>query len=170
MLRAVGCPDGLVAGGIERMHARQRSDAFLWARPMEGAREALDALARMGLRLACVSNSDGRAEAHLVRCGVREGLEFVIDSQDVGIEKPDPRIFALALGQLAVDASRALYVGDLQSVDERGSRAAGMPFVLLDPDGTYARPGVAGIPTIADLPAYVAGAFLAPASQQRAGH
>ena len=167
MLRAVGCPPGLVDDGLARMHARQRSDAFLWAKPMEGARGALDALLPLGLRIACVSNSDGRAEAHLVRFGVREGLEFVIDSQDVGIEKPDPRIFALALERLAVDPDRALYVGDIRSVDETGSRSAGMQFVLLDPYGDYAGPGTAGIPTIADLPRYVAGTFRTVASDAR---
>ena len=102
-----------------------------------------------------------------MRYGVREGLEFVIDSQDVGIEKPDPRIFDLALGRLGVDPERALYVGDIRSVDEVGSHAAGMQFVLLDPDGTYAGDGAAAIPTIADLPAYVAGTFLTPASRER---
>jgi putative hydrolase of the HAD superfamily len=167
MLLAAGCPAELVSEGVARMDTRQRSDALLWAKPMEGAREALDALAPMGLRVACVSNSDGRAEAHLVRYGVREGLEFVIDSQVVGIEKPDPRIFQLALDRLAVRPERALYVGDILSVDERGSRAAGMRFVLLDPEGDYAGNGTASIPTIAQLPRYIAETFLAPASEER---
>jgi putative hydrolase of the HAD superfamily len=161
MLLAAGCPDALLGEALRRMDERQRSDAFLWAKPMEGAREAMDALLGMGLRLACVSNSDGRADAHLLRYGLRRGLEFVVDSAIVGIEKPDSRIFRLALEKLGVTPERALYVGDLVSVDAAGSRAAGMHVVLLDPWGTYAKssPAIAGID---QLPAFVEQHFLTP--------
>jgi HAD superfamily hydrolase (TIGR01549 family) len=167
MLQGAGVPRDLIEEGLARMDARQKSDHFLWAKPMEGARGALDAMPALGLRIACVSNSDGRAEEHLVRYGVREGLEFVIDSAIVGIEKPDPRIFDLALDKLGVDPNRALYVGDIRSVDEHGSRSAGMQFVLLDPYGSYAHRDTASIPTIADLPQYLTETFLVPAAEER---
>jgi HAD superfamily hydrolase (TIGR01509 family) len=165
MLEAAGCPRERLGVALGRMDARQQSNHFLWARPMEGARDALDALAGMGLRLGCVSNSDGRAEAHLERYGLREGLEFVVDSAVVGIEKPDPRIFELALARLGVLPARALYVGDLLSVDERGSRAAGMAFVLLDPWGTYARRETGSVTGIEHLPAFIAEHFTTPSER-----
>ena len=87
-----------------------------------------------------VSNSDGRAERHLENAGVREGIEFVVDSHRVGVEKPDPRIFAIALERLGTAPERALYVGDIRSVDETGARAAGLHFVLIDPWGITPRP------------------------------
>ncbi len=155
MLSDAGCPRGWLEEALRRMEARQVSDAYLWARPMEGAREAMDALLAGGVRLACISNSDGRAEAHLERYGLREGLEFVVDSAVVGVEKPDPRIFALALGRLGVAPERALYVGDFRSIDERGALAAGMHSVLLDPWGTYARGGTGTVASPRELPAYV---------------
>ncbi len=167
MLQAAGCPREQLAEALARMDARQKSDQFLWARPMEGAREVLDALPGMGLRLACVSNSDGRAQKHLERYDLVRGLEFVLDSQIVGIEKPDPRIFDLALEKLEVDPNRALYVGDIRSVDEHGSRSAGMQFVLLDPYGTYARQDTASIASIEYLPSYLSEHFLTPASEER---
>jgi HAD superfamily hydrolase (TIGR01509 family) len=170
MLEAAGCPRGVLDEALRRMDERQKSSHFLWAQPMEGARGALDALAAAGLRLGCVSNSDGRAEEHLVRFGLRDGLEFVIDSAHVGVEKPDPRIFALAFARLELPADRTLYVGDFRSVDERGSRAAGMAFVLLDPFGTYARGGTATIAAIADLPAFVGDHFTTPGRQPRQAH
>lgn len=162
MLEAVGCRHPVLEEALAQMHARQASDAFLWARPMEGAREALDALPALGLRAACVSNSDGRAEAHLVRFGLERGLEFVVDSQIVGVEKPSPRIFAIALERMGVAAARALYVGDIRSVDATGSRAAGMHFVLLDPFGDYAAGDDAAIPSIRELPAYIESHFTTP--------
>src|SRR5262249_24491866 len=138
--------------------ARHR-DLGLWGRPLEGARAALDATLAMGQRIACVSNSDGRAEAHLIQSGVRAGLEFVVDSQIVGIEKPDPRIFRIALERLGVPPARALYVGDILSVDARGARAAGMNFVLIDPSGSYAPADVASISGMELLPRYLLETF-----------
>ncbi len=162
MLEGVGCRHPVLEEALERLRERQASDQFLWARPMEGAREALDALPGLGLRACCVSNSDGRAEAHLVRFGLREGLEFVVDSQIVGVEKPDPRIFAIALGRMGIAPERALYVGDIRSADEVGSRAAGMRFVLIDPFGDYAEPGSARIASMRELPEFLRSRFATP--------
>jgi len=76
----------------------------------------------------------------------------------VGIEKPDPRIFRIALDALRVAAERALYVGDIRCVDEAGARAAGMHFVLLDPYGDYGE-GVPSIAGIHELAAWIARTF-----------
>jgi putative hydrolase of the HAD superfamily len=159
LLEAVGCRHPVLEEALERMQERQVPPSILWARPMEGARHALDALAALGLRACCVSNSDGRAEQHLVECGVRDGLEFVVDSQIEGVEKPDPRIFAIALGRLGLAAERTVYVGDIRSVDEAGARGAGMHFVLVDPFGDYAPAGTLAVPGLAELPAHLAAHF-----------
>jgi putative hydrolase of the HAD superfamily len=60
-------------------------------------------------------------------------LEFVLDSSEVGVEKPDPRIFRLALERAGLAPDEAVYVGDIYSIDVLGARAAGMGAVLLDP-------------------------------------
>lgn len=159
MLEAVGCRHPVLEEALERVRVRRSPPHYLWSRPMEGARHALDALAGIGLRMGCISNSDGRAEQHLVDCGVREGLEFVVDSQLVGVEKPDPRIFRIALERLALAPARVAYVGDIRSVDEAGARAAGMHFVLVDPSGGYAAPGSLAIGGLAELPALLASRF-----------
>jgi HAD superfamily hydrolase (TIGR01509 family) len=161
MLRAAGVSESLIEPVVRRWDEEQRGPR-LWRRPMEGARAAIDGLRRLGLRLACVSNSDGRAEDHLIDAGVRDGLEFVVDSFVVGVEKPDPRIFLIALGRLALPAERTLYVGDIRGVDEVGSRAAGMHFVLVDPWGDYAAPGTPSIRGMEHLPAHVAERFTPP--------
>jgi putative hydrolase of the HAD superfamily len=164
MLEAAGCRHPVLEEALERVRLRQQPPSFLWARPMEGARAALDALAAMRVRTCCVSNSDGRAELHLEAFGMRSGLEFVVDSQVVGVEKPDPRIFSIALDRLGLPASRAVYVGDIRSVDEAGSRAAGMPFVLVDPFGDYAPEGTLSVRRLEDLPTMLQSRFtLVPA-------
>lgn len=164
LLESAGVAASAREAAYERFQVRQ-SGPGLWSQPMEGARAAIDGVAALGLRRAVVSNSDGRAEWHLEQCDVREGLEFVVDSQIEGVEKPDPRIFRIALDRLGVAASRALYVGDIRSVDEAGAAATGMHFVLIDPYGDYGVPTVDSIATIARLPAWVSERFSVPAVQ-----
>jgi putative hydrolase of the HAD superfamily len=161
MLEAAGCRHPLLEEALERMQQKQLAPSFLWGRPVEGARETLDALHRLGLRTCCVSNSDGRAELHLTAHGLRAGLEFVVDSQLVGVEKPDPRIFHIALAKLGLGErpERSAYVGDIRSVDEAGARGAGMHFVLVDPFGDYAPPGQLSVRRIDELPALLAARF-----------
>src|SRR5258706_15512227 len=161
MLEACGVPAPVIELALPLFHARQRGPG-LWTRAAEGAREAIDALREAGLPMACVSNSDGRAESHLEECGVREGLAFVVDSHLEQVEKPDPRIFRIALDRLGVPADRALYVGDIVSVDRAGSAAAGMHFVLIDPYGDYAPEGVPSIARIAELPSWIQSRFARP--------
>jgi putative hydrolase of the HAD superfamily len=125
----------------------------LWDVPDPEARPVLDELARRGYRLGVVSNSDGRVERGLERLGLREGLEVVVDSGVVGIEKPDPRIFEIALERLGVPAGEAVYVGDIPAIDLAGACAAGLSFVLVDPLGLW--PDAIDAPRLrrlADLP------------------
>jgi len=110
----------------------------LWSIADPEAAPTLALLRDEGYRLGVVSNSDGTVERILERLGLRGFLEVVIDSEIVGIQKPDPAIFGLALEALGVDADRAVYLGDIPSVDLDGARAAGMTGVLMDPLGLWA--------------------------------
>jgi putative hydrolase of the HAD superfamily len=93
----------------------------------DGADSALAKLRAAGLSLACVANWDVSLHSHLRRLGIDVRFEVVLSSAEAGAEKPDPRIFHLALDRLGVEASRALHVGDEQ-VDRDGARAAGLAF------------------------------------------
>jgi putative hydrolase of the HAD superfamily len=83
-----------------------------------------------------ISNSN-RHRARSRPLGLARHLDFVIDSFEVGVEKPDMRIFELALERAGVEPHQAAYVGDLYSVDVRGARAAGLQGILLDPGGHW---------------------------------
>jgi HAD superfamily hydrolase (TIGR01509 family) len=109
----------------------------LWSSVDAQTRQALAEFSSLGLRMAVVSNSDGTVEAGMRALGLRDFFDVVIDSAVVGHEKPDPKIFQFALQEMRVDASRAIYVGDLYSVDVVGARAAGIHPVLLDPHGDW---------------------------------
>jgi len=119
------------ARSAEREH---RLDARgLWRRPAPGAADVLSALRGRGLSLGVVSNADGRVEAQLGLAGLAEFFDVILDSDLVGVAKPDPRIFAMALERLAVPPAAALHVGDLPDLDVEAAREAGLGAVLYDP-------------------------------------
>ena len=125
----------------------------LWSAVLPGVPQALARLRDAGLRLVVVSNADGTVEEGLTRAGLRGYLDAVVDSQVVGHEKPDPRIFAHALGLFGSDPARTLHVGDFYAADVAGARAAGVHAVLLDPHGDWGEPDCAvarDIPDVAD--------------------
>ncbi len=125
--------------------------AHLWGATEPGTAGALERLRAAGVRLAVVSNSDGRAATALAAGGLLDAFEFVIDSGEVGVEKPDPRIFQIALDRLGLSAADALYVGDLYEVDVVGARAAGLDVVLLDPNGEHSGRDVRTVRSVAEL-------------------
>jgi putative hydrolase of the HAD superfamily len=109
---------------------------------VDGAADTLRALAVAGYKLAVVSNAWGTIaqwlEQHKVCSVTGDELPLVgavIDSHLVGIEKPDPRIFQLALDALDVVPHRSLYVGDTVRFDVKGALAAGLQPVHVDPYG-----------------------------------
>lgn len=153
LFRASGVPPGRVEAVGERVREVHRRD-HLWTHVQEGTHEALERLRDAGFRLGVISNADGRVEGLLEGAGLRSHFEFVLDSRIVGVEKPDPEIFRLALERMAVEASEALYVGDLYPVDVVGARRAGLRAVLLDPMGRQEVP-VDRIPSVRHLPGYL---------------
>jgi putative hydrolase of the HAD superfamily len=129
----------------------------LWTFVRDGTHAAVAAVRDLGYRTAVVSNADGRVEALLQDRGLAEYLEFVIDSEVVGIKKPDRGIFDLAVERLGVPAKRVLYVGDLYAVDVLGARTAGLDALLLDPFDAFAHlEDVPRIPHVLELPNWLA--------------
>src|SRR5205814_10055227 len=62
---------------------------------------------------------------------LRERLDATVFSYEVGIRKPDPRIFRRALDAVGAAPAEALFVGDGGSDELRGARAVGMASVLV---------------------------------------
>jgi HAD superfamily hydrolase (TIGR01549 family) len=133
-----GVPAGRM-GEVRLALTEMHRELHLWCAVPERTREALARLKAAGLRLGVVSNSEGRVEQALEAAGLRGYFDVVVDSGLIGIEKPDPRIFAAALDRLGVDPAEALYVGDLYEVDVVGARAAGIEAILLESSVAPAR-------------------------------
>lgn len=102
---------------------------------LEGARETLLALDRLGIRMALICDTGltpGRVvRRHLDRLGLLSPLSAQLFSDEVGVPKPDSRIFTAALDALGVAASDTVHVGDLRRTDVAGARAMGMRSVRL---------------------------------------
>ena len=156
MLAALGRPPADCRAVAPRLAAavKRVPTTRLWARVLPGVPAALGRLRAAGLGLVVVSNSDGTCEETLVRLGLRDAVDAVVDSMRVGFEKPDPRIFAAALATCGATPARGVHVGDLYDVDVIGARRAGLRAVLLDPHDDWA--GV-DCPRAADLAAFVDG-------------
>jgi putative hydrolase of the HAD superfamily len=107
-----------------------------WDQILPGTRDALDRIGQK-FRVAALSNSDGKIEQVLSRCGIAGCFESITDSGIVGIEKPQAEIFEAALNTMQVRAEESLYVGDMYFVDYVGARNAGMQAVLFDVSGAY---------------------------------
>jgi putative hydrolase of the HAD superfamily len=151
-----------------------------WTHVGTGAMAGLRALAALGLPMGVVSNSDGSVQAELRRLGVcyapdapdgpgtpdapdapgersaeTAGIPVgvVVDSAVVGVAKPDPAIFGIALEALGVPASgTVLHVGDSLRYDVAGALAAGLEPVHLDPHGFCPAPdGHRHVRTLAEL-------------------
>ena len=138
-------------GQVRECLSRMHRERHLWSSVAERTAEALERLRQAGLKLAVVSNSDGRVEQALDAAGLREYFDVVIDSALVGVEKPDPRIFHAALDALNVRPEETLYVGDLYEIDVLGARAAGMEAVLLGSPEASSDPSCRTAPSIMDL-------------------
>ena len=150
-LSLLGLTRDQLRGAIRTLVQADR-DQRLWTLVPDDARSTLDALAARGLRLAVVSNSDGRIDRDE---RLRDHFEVVLDSRVEGLEKPEPGLFLRCVERLGLAPERCAYVGDIFSIDVEGPRRAGLQGVLLDRTGCYRVPASARASCLSELVALV---------------
>ena len=126
-----------------------------WDDVLPGVREALAGFRRLGLRMAVVSNANGTVAVLLQRLELAPYFQAVVDSAVEGVEKPDPRIFEIALHRLGADRRTAVHVGDMYEIDVVGARRAGVRPVLLDAEGLYPEADCPRLAALTDLCAHL---------------
>jgi putative hydrolase of the HAD superfamily len=112
----------------------------------------LERLRAAGLVLGVVSNFEEWLERLLESLGVSRFFAVRVISGTEGVEKPDPRIFRLALDRTGMAPEESVHVGDSPSFDVEPARAVGMFAVLLDRRGRYPEHGGARITSLDELP------------------
>lgn len=113
---------------------------------------SLAALRALGVVLIAASNGN----VDLERFGLAEYVSGTHYASEVGVSKPDPRFFALALQRFDIPARSALVVGDRVDNDYEPSRLAGLHAVLLDRPGEITDPSITRITALSELPALIA--------------
>jgi putative hydrolase of the HAD superfamily len=120
--------------------------------------EVADALGRWragGATLVVASNWDISLHDVLHETGLRELVDAVATSAEVGTAKPSGELFAAALELAGATAAQATHIGDSLEEDVAGARAAGIEAVWLrragDRAGGQAPPGVAVISSLDEL-------------------
>jgi putative hydrolase of the HAD superfamily len=151
-----GFCDPLLADQLSVLYPCERRARY---QPYPDVKPCLDNL-RADYRLGLVTNGPCDLQcAKLDASGLRSYFGAVAISREVGVKKPDPRIFTLALDRLGVTASDSVFVGDTPKTDIVGSHAAGMRVIWLNRDNSPLPDGIipdATIAALTELPAALA--------------
>ncbi len=158
-LAACGIDDPALAERCAASYVRYRKE-HLYLEP--GALALLDTLKARGCKLGIITN--GFAETHhekIALLGLTRRMDAIFIADEVGMVKPDPRLFRLACETLGTTPERTAMVGDRYERDCAGALAVGMFAVLVDvhriPVPAGAPQPDAIVPTIADVAAALSG-------------
>ncbi len=119
---------------VDAVASAYRSGYMAARRALDGAAELLAAL-RPYARIGIVTNNLLEEQRDkLEYCGLAPFVDELVASEDVGVSKPDPGIFAIALARMAVAAGEAVMVGDSWANDVAGAVNAGIRPIWFNPD------------------------------------
>ena len=120
-------------------------------RAIAGAAALLSAL-KPQMKIGVVSNNLlAEQQEKMKQCGLDVFVDALIVSETVGVVKPDPLIFHVALEQLAVRRDETVMVGDSWASDVEGARAAGIPVVWFNRNALPSPEPAAGVPELRAL-------------------
>jgi putative hydrolase of the HAD superfamily len=133
MLEYLGVDGDTVAIAKQITDVFPTSSAIQW-RIYSDVPNSLGELKEMGFALGVISNFDPFLKDILARLDLAQYFNVIIASTEVGVLKPDPEIFRLALEKVGLDAEDSIYVGDAYYPDIVGATSAGLTPVLIDRD------------------------------------
>lgn len=111
----------------------------------------LDQLSAKGLGLGVISNWDPSAKPILASHSLLDRFDVIVISSEVGVSKPDERIFRIATELAGVDPSRCLYVGDNYYDDAVGAASVGMKCLIVNRFGNFGVEELRDQPLISDI-------------------
>jgi putative hydrolase of the HAD superfamily len=124
-MAAAGIAPGRIDWCRDRFLALNQAES-LWRVVRPGITGHLRQFRDAGFKLGVVSNAMGNIQSDAERYGLADYFDVIIDSHVVGVAKPDPRIFHIALERMRIEPGHALFAGDLYSIDMMGAVAAGL--------------------------------------------
>ena len=164
-LRIKRFDEALKLHGIDDVEfARQYCEHYIDLCPRQTAtfpntHEVLAELKDSGKRLHIITNGFSEVQHRkMTHCGIIDFFDVVICSDQVGYNKPDVKIFQIALEQAKVKAPHTLMIGDHPEIDVLGANQVGMRGVLFDPLNHYQpHPSIERITHLSQLPNLIIG-------------
>lgn len=136
-LRACGCNDDSIARLAREAYSRYRRESL---RPFDDVHELSLLQPRFSLALVTNGASDTQRE-NLRVLDIEDRFDAVVISGEVGVAKPDARIFRFALDELGILPENVWHVGDDLNTDVVGAKAASLTAVWLNRGGDPQKPG-----------------------------
>ncbi len=107
--------------------------------PLELYPDAVPTLEKLksdGYTLGLVSNAPPDTLKAVRALGLPRFMPTIVVSGIVGVSKPNPAIFRIALREARAEPEESAHVGDVYEADVQGARNAGMRGILIDRDGS----------------------------------
>lgn len=138
-LLACACDDEELVQFAWQTHDKLAASLY---RLYDDAQSLLSSLQKANIRLGLVTNGASDTQRlKLQALGIEPYFTAVIVSGELGIAKPDPRLFVSALAQLEVEPAAACHVGDNLTTDVAGANAAGLVSVWINRHGVRRKAG-----------------------------
>ncbi|MCD8190680.1 MAG: HAD family hydrolase [Clostridiales bacterium] len=140
--------------GLPLRHAAAMNDLYWHAlldviTPRPGVTELIQALKERGVRIGVGSDmtTDWQLKK-LEKLGLLGAMDFVVTSEEAGVEKPHRDLFLLCANKAGCPPEECLFIGDNLQKDVLGAQSAGMQALWLQPDPQKAgeHPSVKSIP------------------------
>lgn len=141
------------AAAAEEMACKYRTTYAANWHPVPGALELLRAVRAEGHSVVVITNNNAaEQQLKLERCDIGGCIDLMVTSEEVGICKPDRRIFEYALTRVGAAASDAVMLGDAWATDVEGALAAGITPVWFNRTGRQSPdPAVAELASLAPV-------------------
>lgn len=142
--------EGDLRPGLQRYYDRFQDGRYLDV--YGDVRPTLEKLKGQGVRLGVLSNWSEHLALVLERHGLDRYFSFLVVSAEVGCEKPDERIFRMAMDRAEAPVERMLYIGDYPEEDILPAEGVGLDALLIDRYGKYGRYRLPSIRQLTDVP------------------
>lgn len=108
-----------------------------WWDVYSDVKPTLNDLQGKGYALAVIANARSLVEERLAHLRLTGYFQTITYSQEVGFEKPDPRLFQIAMKRMQCRPEEAVHIGDRDVEDVQGAQGVGMRAILIDRKDSY---------------------------------
>ena len=139
--------------GLQQYYDRFQDGRYL--NVYSDVRPTLERLRRCGVRLGVLSNWSEHLALVLRRHDLDRYFSFLVVSAEAGCEKPDEKIFRLAIQRAETPIDRILYIGDYPEEDILPAERVGLDALLIDRYDKYGRYRLPSIRQMTDVPGLI---------------